>query len=82
MAALTVERDQLKANALAGKLKTTALKIVGGMAIDASRVDIHSDRMNNIGELERALQTLGASVNAQTLREWLQDAAKVVDPKK
>ena len=79
---LTLERDQLKVEALNGKSRTTALKIIGGMAIDAYRVDIHSDRMNNIGELERALQTLGASVNAKTLREWLKDAAKVVDPKK
>lgn len=81
LAALTVERDQLKANALAGKLKTTALKIIGGMAIDAYRVDIHSNRMSGIGEIEQALQTVGADVNPQTLRKWLKDAANVIDPK-
>jgi len=52
------------------------------MAIDAYRVDIHSKRMNNISEIEQALQTLGANVNAKTLREWLKDAAKVVDPRR
>ena len=79
---LTLERDQLKAEALNGKSKTTALKIIGGMAIDAYRVDIHSNRMNNISEIDQALQTLGANVNAKTLREWLTDAAKVVDPRR
>ena len=45
LALLTSERDALKVDALAGKAKTTALKIIGGLAMKGYGMDIHSDRL-------------------------------------
>ena len=74
--------DSNNANQLVGKAKTTALKIIGGMAIDGYRIDIHAARMEGIGDLVKDLQVIGADVTEKTLREWLKDAATVIEKKK
>lgn len=79
VAALTEERDKLKADAIAGKTRTTALKIIGGMAMACYGMDIHADRLAGIGEVVRDLQMVGVDITEKTLRERLKDAAQFID---
>lgn len=84
LSAVTAERDSLQAapaldDVLEGRRKTTALRIIGGLAISAYRIDIHAARMDGITEIVRDLESAGAAVNEKTLREWLKEAANVID---
>ncbi len=80
LARLISERDALKVDSLAGKTKTTTLKIIGGVAKEAYRIKIHSDRLNGIGEMVSDLQKAGAGVDDKTLRTYIKESAKVIDP--
>lgn len=82
LAALTRERDQLKADTLAGKSRTTALKIIGGLAMQGYSLNIHAARLDGIGRLVEDLQRAGADVTEKTLRGFLKDAAHVIEPEK
>ncbi|MCK2097567.1 hypothetical protein [Thauera aromatica] len=80
VAALTAERGALRADALAGKARTTALKIIGGLAMTGHGMTIHADRLEGISEMVRDLQRAGAEITDKTLREWIKGAAAVIDP--
>ena len=80
-AALTVELNQMKHDVLAGRSKTSALKIIGGLAMDGYRLDIHAARLDGIGDLVKDLQTVGVDVTEKTLRVFLKEAAIVIEPK-
>jgi hypothetical protein len=80
-AALTVELNQMKHDVLAGKSKTSALKIIGGLAMQGYRLNIHAARLDGIGDLVKDLQTVGADVTEKTLRVFLKEAAIVIEPK-
>jgi len=82
VAVLTAERDTLKTDALAGKAKTTALKIIGGLAMKGHGMDIHADRLEGIGDMVKDLQAAGADVTEKTLREWIKEAVNVIEPPK
>ena len=82
LAALTSERDALKVDTLSGKAKTTALRIIGGLAMKGYGMDIHADRLERIGEIVKDLQMSGADVTEKTLRMWIKEAAKVIEPPK
>lgn len=81
-AQLTSENSRLRADALAGKTKTTALKIIGGMAIKGYGMDIHASRLTRIGDLVGDLQRAGAGVSEKTLRDWIKEASTVVERQK
>ncbi len=81
-AALSVERDSLKTDALNGKSKSTLLKIIGGLVSVAYRTNIHSSRIAGVGEMVRDLETVGAGVTEKTLSGLLKEAANVIDPAK
>lgn len=76
---VTAELERLKADALTGKARTTALKIIAGMAMSGYGMDIHSARLEGIGEVVGDLQRSGAGVTEKTLRDWIKEAATVVD---
>ncbi len=78
---LTVELNQMKSDALTGKSRTTALKIIGGLAMQGYGLNIHATRLERISDLVRDLQTAGAAVTEKTLRGLLKDAANVIEPK-
>ncbi|GAB1394783.1 hypothetical protein MASR1M60_29470 [Rhodocyclaceae bacterium] len=80
IAALGRERDVLKADALSGKARTTALKIIGGLAMQGYGMTIHAERLEGIAELVKDLEKAGAAVTEKTLREWIKEAANVIDP--
>lgn len=76
-----VKRITHSTEALEGKSRTTALKIIGGMAMDGYGMDIHASRLN-ISRLVDELAKAGVSVDPKTLSGWIKDAAEVVEPKK
>lgn len=77
---VTAELERLQTDALAGKARTTALKIIAGLAMRGYGMNIHSPRLEKIGEVVEDLQRCGAGVTEKTLRDWLKEAAVVVDP--
>ncbi len=77
---VTAELERLQADALAGKARTTALKIIAGLAMTGYGMNIHSPRLEKIGEVVEDLQRCGAGVTEKTLRDWLKEAAVVVEP--
>ena len=80
--ALAVELDKMKSDALDGKSRITALKIIGGLAMQGYSLDIHAARMNGIsGLVEDLQQVAGAGVTEKTLRAYLKEAAIVIEPK-
>lgn len=79
LAVLSAERDALKDDALAGKAKTTALKIIGGLVAANYKTDIHADRLDGIGAIVKDLETVGAGVTEKTLRELVKEAANLID---
>lgn len=81
-AVLTAERDSLKADALEGKARSTALKIIGGLLIDAYGMDIHAGRLEGIGELVKELDKAGVSIEPKTLSGYIKEAATLIEPKK
>lgn len=82
VAKVTAELERQQADTLAGKARTTALKIVGGLAMKGYGMNIHSARLEGIGEVVKDLQLSGARVTEKTLRDWLKEAAVVIDPPK
>lgn len=82
LAALTVKLNQMKSDALAGKSRTAALKIIGGLAMQGYKLNIHAARLDGISDLITDLQNVGAEVTEKTLRVLLRDASNVIDPKK
>lgn len=70
----------LESDALQGKGRQTARKIIGGLLIDGYGFDIHADRFDRLGEIVEALEQVGAGVNEKTLRKWIVEAASVIEP--
>lgn len=82
VAALGGDRDALKADSLSGKARSTALKIIGGLAMKGYGMTIHAERLEGISDLVKDLEKVGAGVTEKTLREWIKEAANVIDPPK
>ena len=80
-ASLALELSRMKVDALAGKSKAVAFKIIGGLAMQGYSLNIHATRLDGIGDLVKDLQTVGADVTEKTLRTFLKEAAKVIEPK-
>ena len=81
-AALTAERDSLKADALEGKARSTALKVIGGLLIEGYRMDIHAVRLEGIGEVIKDLDKAGVRIDPKTLNGYIKEAATLIEPKK
>ena len=79
---LTTEQATLKSDILDSRQKTTALKIIGGMAIGAYGINIHDSRLSGIGEIVSDLERTGAGVVDKTLRTYLREAAEIIEPPK
>lgn len=83
LAKMRDERGRLKADALAGKSRSSALKIIGGFAMIAYRFDIHkTPKLDSTVEMLNDLAKAGAAIDDQTLRSWLKAAAQVIEPPK
>ena len=71
-----------KADALGASERTTVLKIIGGFAMEAYRMNIHAERLEGIGEMVKDLERAGASVTDKTLRQWIKEAAGIIRGRK
>ena len=79
VAALSKQRDALKEDVLSGKTKSTALKIIGGLAIRGYGLNIHAERLERIGEIVRDLESVGAGVTEKTVREFIKEEANIIE---
>jgi len=61
--------------------RDTLLKIIGGLAMCAYRVDIHAKSMSNLKEIVDDLNGVGVTVSEQTLRNKLREAAGLIEKK-
>jgi hypothetical protein len=77
--AVAAESQCLKVESLAGKSRTSALKIIGGLVKEAYGMDIHSGRFERIGEVVADLERAGGGITEKTLRGWIKDAAEVIE---
>lgn len=69
-----LERDQLL-----GKGRSTALKIIGGLAMGGYGVDLHAGRFKGIGEIVNDMSQKGVVVDEDTLRAYLKEAADLIE---
>ena len=79
-AALKRAAEQAKATAheLKGKGRTSALKIIAGLASMSKMWGSGSDRNQRHGALAEHMKKLGVGVDSKTLTDWLSDAKKEV----
>jgi hypothetical protein len=66
---------------LEGSERTSVLKIIGGLAMGGYGINIHAERIGGIGELVKDLQRVGAPVTEKTLRQYLKEAAGIIEPR-
>ncbi|WP_118185991.1 hypothetical protein [Paraburkholderia phosphatilytica] len=71
----------LEADMLKGKARATSLKLIGGLAMVGAELDIYSGKFEGITDVIRDLAVKGVSVTDDTLRDYLQQAAKVIGSK-
>jgi hypothetical protein len=78
-------KSTLRATELSTTERTTMLKLILGMAIDAYQYDPQSSRNKatgaNKGSIHAALSLHGLSVDEDTIRKYLTEAAKLFPPK-
>ncbi|MDG0025948.1 hypothetical protein [Trinickia sp. Y13] len=78
LASANARIDALEADRSEGKSRSKMLQVIGAIAIDAYRVDIHAQRMTNFGDMLSSIQTVGADVKEDALRSYLKDAADLI----
>jgi hypothetical protein len=61
--------------------RETALKLIIGMAIAGYRYDPDAARSEVTGDISRDLQKLGISLDQDTVRKWLREAAELLPTK-
>lgn len=63
---------------LQGKRRSTAYRLIGAMAINAYKLDIHAPRIDGIGALQTGLSLVGVSIGDDTIRAYLKEAADLI----
>jgi hypothetical protein len=63
---------------LQGKSRSTAFRLIGAMAINAYKLDIHAPRIEGIGALQTGLSLLDVSISDDTIRTYLKKAAALI----
>lgn len=77
------KNDHQKSNdSLDGKGRTTALKLIGGLVMDAYGMDIHANRLMGVSDLVSNLAGKGISLTEETVSNWIKEAAQVIDKPK
>lgn len=67
---------------VSGKSRSTVAKIIGGLLIKGHGIDIHADRIEGLGDVMKDLESLGAGVSENALREWIKLAKEQIEPQK
>ena len=79
--AANMKIQELSGGQAQGKSRSKMLQVIGALAIDTYRVDIHASRMTNFGDMLSAIQAAGADVQEDTLRVYLKEAAAFITKK-
>ncbi len=79
---LKEKNETLAADLLLGKSKNTALLLIGGMAIDAYGMPIHSNRITGISDLLNTLAGHGVTLGEDAVRNVLKAASEIIPPPK
>ncbi len=69
---------QARADLLQGKSRTSALKLVGGMALAVYKIPIKSGRLTGLAELRKDLDSVGVAISEDVIRSHLNAAAEVI----
>lgn len=77
-ATFQTEFDNLKADSLEGKTKSTLLRLLGGMAMIGAEIDIHASRISGLGQTVGDLALKGVVVDDETLSKRLKEAAALI----
>lgn len=67
-----------KADLLQGKSRTSALRLIGGMAIAVYKIPIKSGRLSGLAELKKDLDNVGIAISEDVIRNHLNAAAEVI----
>ncbi len=70
--------QQAKADLLQGKSRTSALKLVGGMALAVYKIPIKSGRLTGLADLRKDLDSVGVAISEDVIRSHLNAAAEVI----
>lgn len=77
------KNDKQKSNdSLDGKARTTALKLIGGLVMDAYGMDIHANRLTGVSDLVSNLAGKGIALTEETVSNWIKEAAQVIEKPK
>jgi len=68
----------LQSEVLKGYARTSALKVIGGLAMVGAELDIHSGKIEGITDVVRDLALKGVDVTDDTLRKYLKDASNII----
>lgn len=74
--------QQAEADLLQGKSRTSALKLVGGMAMAGFGLSIHDARLKGITDLLNDLDRVGVTISEDVIRANLKAAAEIIDAPK
>ncbi len=70
--------QKAEADLLQGKSRTSALKLVGGLAMAVYKIPIKSGRLTHLTELKNDLERVGVAISEDVIRNYLNAAAEVV----
>lgn len=70
--------QKAKTDLLQGKSRTSALKLVGGMAMAVYKIPIKSSRLTGLAELKSDLERVGVTISEDVIRNHLNAAAEVI----
>jgi hypothetical protein len=71
-----LESDLKKAKGLGTRERETLLKLVGGMAVAAYKHEPHATRTTTASAIVQDLDTVGISIDEDTVRKWLKEAVE------
>ncbi|MFZ6690878.1 hypothetical protein [Undibacterium sp. SXout20W] len=74
--------EDMKISDLDGKAKTTALRLIGGLAIGGYGMDIHAKRLDKLDDIVRDFEKNGISITSETMSKWIKEAAQVIEKPK
>lgn len=73
-------RDKAVSEPFSSQERTTLLKLIAAMACEQYGFKLDQARSDTAPRIIEDLDSIGASLDAKTVRKWLKEAAKQVDP--
>ncbi|WP_157646745.1 hypothetical protein [Burkholderia ubonensis] len=71
--------EELSRDQAQGKTKTAMLRVIGGLVMANTDVDIHATRLDGLSKMLTDLQTVGVTIGEDSLRAYLKEAASYIE---